>query len=192
MGLNFLIQQFFPPVMESDELLMCWRIDNGSALSVQQCALSTAVWGMHCGLGASSQANRLRASCLQRRRGRGGRPEDSGSAAALSSLFALQWFSHQTRLLNQRPPLTKAANYASMRCPPPTLPLSCSHPGFIPLCPVLCCFHCLALTYFSRSRSDGKTQRCIFDLLLESGQLSLGPSEGWRKKTCKGFFVCRW
>lgn len=98
---------------------MCWRIDNGSALSVQQCALSTAVWGMHCGLGASSQANRLRASCLQRRRGRGGRPEDSGSAAALSSLFALQWFSHQTRLLNQRPPLTKAANYASMRCPPP-------------------------------------------------------------------------
>lgn len=134
---------------------------------------------MHCGLGASSQANRLRASCLQTRRGRGGRPEDSGSAAALSSLFALQWFSHQTRLLNQRPPLTKAANYPSTRWgPPPTLPLSCPHPGFILLCPVLCCFHCLALTYFPRSRSNGKTQRCIFDLLLDSVQLSLGPSEG--------------
>ncbi len=103
-----------------DELSECWRIDNGSALCVcvQQCALSTVVWGMQCGSGASSQANRLRASCLQRQRGRGGRPENSGSTTTPSSLFALRWFSHQTRLLNQRPPSTKTANYASARCPP--------------------------------------------------------------------------
>lgn len=35
---------------------------------------------------------------------------------ALSSPFALQWFSHQPNLLNQGPASTKTANYAHMSC----------------------------------------------------------------------------
>lgn len=81
-----------------------------------------AGWDMQCGLGASSQENRLWASCLvvyrdREGEGRGGWSGNSRSVSAFSSLFALQWFSHQTCLLNQGPPLTKTANYAPMKCP---------------------------------------------------------------------------
>lgn len=160
---------------------MCWRIDNGSVLSVQQCALSTAVWGMHCGLGASSQANRLRASCLQTRRGRGGRPEDSGSAAALSSLFALQWFSHQTRLLNQRPPLTKAANYPSTRWGPPPNPAAFVSPsGFHPSLP---CFMLLPLSRFDLfSQVSVKWENTAMHLWPSPGLCATLSRPLWRMK----------
>ncbi len=143
---------------------------------------------MQCGLGASSQASGPWASCLQRQRGRGGRPEDSRSATALSSLFALQWFSHQTRLLNQRPLSTKTANYVQMRCPPPcpfrvpSRVLSFSTRFYL----ASTLFSLALATYFSRSQSNGKTPCYISDLLLVSVQLSLGPSEEWRK-AYKGF-----
>lgn len=37
------------------------------------------------------------------------------------SMFALQWFSHLTCLLNQGPPLNESDNYAPMSCNPPIL-----------------------------------------------------------------------
>lgn len=99
--------------------------------------------------------------------------------SSLSSLFALQWFSHQTRLLNQRPPSTKTANYVQMRYPPPcpfrvpSRVLSFSTLFYLTSTHF---FPALA-TYFSRSQSNGKTLCYIFDLLLVSVHLSLGPSE---------------
>lgn len=84
-------------------------------MCVFQWALSTLVWGMQCGLGASSQADRL---CLQRWRGRGGQARGLQIHRS-SSLFALQWFSHQTRLLNQGPPLNKDRQLCPHQMPPP-------------------------------------------------------------------------
>lgn len=139
---------------------------------------------MLCGLGASSQANRLRASCLQRQRGRGGRPEDSRSSAALSSLFALQWFSHQTQPIKSKPPFDKDRQLCLDEMPP-TLQLS--YPPFFlsfsaPFCLAPSVFSLfIRLTSFSKSRSNGKTLCCISDLLRVSVQLSLGLSEERRK-----------
>lgn len=109
---------------------------------------------MQCGLGASSQANRLRASCRVVYRDKGGRGdwiENSRSAATLSSLFALQWFSHQTCLLNQGPHSTKTANCVPMSCPPfcpfsvPTQVLSFSTLFYLPSNSFLSC--CVRLIF---------------------------------------------
>lgn len=152
-----------------------------------------AGWDMQCGLGASSQENRLWASCLvvyrdREGEGRGGWSGNSRSVSAFSSLFALQWFSHQTCLLNQGPPLTKTANYAPMKCP--VLFFFVSPTGFyhslLRFNSLQFLSRLLCLTYFSMSRSSGKTVCCISGLFPVSVQLSLRPCEEWRK-TYGGF-----
>lgn len=138
---------------------------------------------MQCGLGASSQADRL---CLQRWRGRGGQARGLQIHRS-SSLFALQWFSHQTRLLNQGPPpQQRPPIMPTSDAPPTTLVPLCPYPGFVIRYSVLSCFHSflpvslsllLRLTSFSRSESNGKTLCCICGLLLVSHSAPLKNEE---------------
>lgn len=182
---KFFIQQFFTMLMEEVNpshaedllLLLCYA----AVCSVRD-GVRYAVWleGKQSGKQAVSQLP----GCLQRPSWGGmGGLENSRSATAPSSLFALQWFSHQTCLLNQGPPSTKTANYVPMRCPPlHPVPFVCPpglyHSVLCFILPPLFSF-LLCLTYFSRSWSNGKT---LLHLWTSPGVCATLSEPLWRMK----------
>lgn len=102
-------------------LSLCWvaekRSPNAEESTALPCLCTCAaagcvlmVWGMRCGWRATSQQTGGKPVVELSAETWGGGASNSWIATALSSLFALQWFSHRTCLLNQGPPSTKTDN----------------------------------------------------------------------------------
>lgn len=132
-----------------------------SVLCPQWCEVCGVAWGQ-------AVRQTVCKPVVDRNGGGGVADHKTPTPPALSKLFALHWFSHQPRLLNQGPPSTKTANYAQMRCHPvPFLsPPMFSFSTLLYLVSTLSFL--LRLTYFSRLQSDGKTLCCISGHLLVS------------------------
>lgn len=148
----------------------------GCVLCPRGCEVCSVAWGQ------AVRQNRLWGSCPERRGGRGDRPADGSLLPVCTPVI-----SSPDLPAESKKPFDKNCQLNRDQIAAFVSPSIFWH--------YLLCFMLLplfsfklCLNYFSRSRPNGKTPCCISDLVLESVQLSLGPSEKWIK-ACKSFFL---